>query len=224
MATKLKVTLVRSGINRPEPHKLTAAKLGLGKLGANRGTAGQSRGARDDPIDFAPCESRIGGVGNAQDFRKGPDMGTTLHDLKGPRGATRNRKRIGRGPGSGTGEQSGKGVKGQKARTGHHGARFGFEGGQMPMQRRLPKKGFKNIFRKEIFAVNLSDIDVRFEAGTVTIEELKVVGLVPRRCDCIKILGGGELTKKFVVKADAFSASAKEKIEKKGGRAELANG
>jgi large subunit ribosomal protein L15 len=151
-------------------------------------------------------------------------MGTTLQDLKGPRGATRNRKRIGRGPGSGTGEQSGKGVKGQKARTGHHGARFGFEGGQMPMQRRLPKKGFKNIFRKEIFAVNLSDIDVRFEAGTVTIEELKVVGLVPRRCDCIKVLGGGELTKKFVVKADAFSASAKEKIEKKGGRAELANG
>ena len=151
-------------------------------------------------------------------------MGTTLHDLKGPRGATRNRKRIGRGPGSGTGEQSGKGVQGQKARTGHHGARFGFEGGQMPMQRRLPKKGFKNIFRKEIFAVNLSDIDVRFEAGTVTIEELKVVGLVPRRCDCIKVLGGGELTKKFVVKADAFSASAKEKIEKKGGRAELANG
>ncbi len=151
-------------------------------------------------------------------------MGTTLQDLKGPRGATRNRKRIGRGPGSGTGEQSGKGVKGQKARTGHHGARFGFEGGQMPMQRRLPKKGFKNIFRKEIFAVNLSDIDARFEAGTVTIEELKVVGLVPRRCDCIKVLGGGELTKKFVVKADAFSASAKEKIEKKGGRAELANG
>jgi large subunit ribosomal protein L15 len=92
------------------------------------------------------------------------------------------------------------------------------------MQGRLPKKGFKNIFRKEIFAVNLSDIDVRFEAGTVTIEELKVVGLVPRRCDCIKVLGGGELTKKFVVKADAFSASAKEKIEKKGGRAELANG
>ena len=82
-------------------------------------------------------------------------MGTTLHTLKGPRGATRNRKRIGRGPGSGTGEQSGKGVKGQKARTGHHGARLGFEGGQMPMQRRFPKKGFKNPFRKEVFAVNL---------------------------------------------------------------------
>jgi large subunit ribosomal protein L15 len=151
-------------------------------------------------------------------------MGTTLQSLKGPRGATKNRKRVGRGPGSGTGEQSGKGVKGQKARTGHHGARFGFEGGQMPMQRRLPKKGFKNIFRKEIFAVNLWDIDERFEAGTVTIGELKAVGLVPRRCKLIKILGGGELTKKFVVKADAFSASAKEKIEKKGGRAELPNG
>ncbi len=93
----------------------------------------------------------------------------------------------------------------------------------MPMQRRLPKKGFKNIFRKQIFVVNLSDIDARFEAGTVTIVELKAVGLIPRRCDRIKILGEGELTKKFVVKADAFSASAKDKIEKKGGRAELAN-
>jgi large subunit ribosomal protein L15 len=151
-------------------------------------------------------------------------MGTTLQNLKGPRGATKNRKRVGRGPGSGTGEQSGRGVKGQKARTGHHGARLGFEGGQMPMQRRLPKKGFKNIFRKEIFAVNLSDIDARFEAGTVTIEELKAVGLVPRRCPRVKVLGNGELTKKFVVKADAFSASAKDKIEKKGGRAESANG
>jgi len=115
-------------------------------------------------------------------------------------------------------------VKGQKARTGHHGARLGFEGGQMPMQRRLPKRGFRNIFRKKVFAVNLSDIDARFEAGTVTVAELKSVGLVPRRCDRIKILGDGELTKKFVVKADAFSASAKDKIEKKGGRAELANG
>jgi large subunit ribosomal protein L15 len=151
-------------------------------------------------------------------------MGRTLQELKGPRGASRNRKRLGRGPGSGTGEQSGKGVKGQKARTGHHGARLGFEGGQMPMQRRLPKKGFKNIFRKQIFAVNLADIDARFEAGTVSIVELKAVGLVPRRHARIKVLGDGEASKKFVVKADAFSASAKEKIEKKGGRAELVNG
>jgi large subunit ribosomal protein L15 len=94
----------------------------------------------------------------------------------------------------------------------------------MPMQRRLPKKGFKNIFRREIFAVNIADIDVRFEAGTVSIAELKAVGLVPRRQTRIKVLGDGEVTKKFVIKADAFSASAKEKIEKKGGRAEQVNG
>ena len=95
----------------------------------------------------------------------------------------------------------------------------------MPMQRRLPKKGFKNIFRKQIFAVNLSDIDARFEAGTVTIAELKAVGLVPRRAYTHQgSRATARPTKKFVVKADAFSASAKEKIEKKGGRAELVNG
>ena len=151
-------------------------------------------------------------------------MGTTLHNLKGPRGARRNRKRIGRGPGSGTGEQSGKGVKGQKARTGHHGARLGFEGGQMPMQRRLPKRGFKNIFAAKTFAVNLRDLEERFEAGTVTIKELHGVGLIPRRCLWVKVLGSGELSKKFVVKANAFSASAKDKIEKKGGRVEVVQG
>jgi large subunit ribosomal protein L15 len=151
-------------------------------------------------------------------------MGTTLHTLKPPKGATRNRKRIGRGPGSGTGEQSGKGVKGQKARTGHHGARFGFEGGQMPMQRRLPKKGFKNPFRAQIFAVNIGDIDERFAAGVVTLAELQTVGLVPRKYERVKVLGEGKVTKKFVVKADGFSSSAKEKIEKSGGRAEVVDG
>jgi len=148
-------------------------------------------------------------------------MGTTLHTLKGPRGATRNRKRIGRGPGSGTGEQSGKGVKGQKARTGHHGARFGFEGGQMPMQRRFPKKGFKNPFRAEIFAVNVGAIEKRFKSGTVDLAALQGAGMVPRGYETVKILGEGEFTKKLVIKASAFSASAKEKIEKAGGTAEL---
>jgi large subunit ribosomal protein L15 len=148
-------------------------------------------------------------------------MGTTLHTLKGPRGATRNRKRIGRGPGSGTGEQSGKGVKGQKARTGHHGARLGFEGGQMPMQRRFPKKGFKNPFRKQVFAVNLKDLEDRFPSGTVDVESLQQAGLVPRTSYAVKILGEGEVSKKFIVKASAFSAAAKEKIEKAGGTAEV---
>jgi large subunit ribosomal protein L15 len=148
-------------------------------------------------------------------------MGTTLHTLKGPRGATRNRKRIGRGPGSGTGEQSGKGVKGQKARTGHHGARLGFEGGQMPMQRRFPKKGFKNHFRKEVFAVNVGALEERFPAGAIDLEVLQGAGMVPRTRRTVKILGEGDLTKKFVVKATAFSAAAKEKIEKAGGSVEV---
>jgi large subunit ribosomal protein L15 len=148
-------------------------------------------------------------------------MGTTLHTLKGPAGATRNRKRIGRGPGSGTGEQSGKGVKGQKARTGHHGARFGFEGGQMPMQRRFPKKGFKNPFRVQVFAVNVRDLEGRFQSGTVDLAALQDVGLVPRREKAVKILGDGDLTKKLTVKAHAFSTSAKEKIEKAGGAVEV---
>jgi large subunit ribosomal protein L15 len=148
-------------------------------------------------------------------------MGTTLHSLKAPKGATRNRKRIGRGPGSGTGEQSGKGVKGQKARTGHHGARLGFEGGQMPMQRRLPKFGFKNPFRVEYFPVNVGHIAESFESGTVGIEELQKAGLVPRRSERVKVLSDGEITKKLVIKAHKFSAAAKEKIEKAGGKAEL---
>jgi len=148
-------------------------------------------------------------------------MGTTLHTLKGPKGATRNRKRIGRGPGSGTGEQSGKGVKGQKARTGHHGARLGFEGGQMPMQRRFPKKGFKNPFRREVFAVNVGALEKRFPEGTVDLAVLQGAGMVPRSHKVVKILGEGDLSKKFVVKATSFSASAKEKIEKAGGTAEV---
>jgi large subunit ribosomal protein L15 len=148
-------------------------------------------------------------------------MGTTLHTLKGPAGSTRNRKRIGRGPGSGTGEQSGKGVKGQKARTGHHGARLGFEGGQMPMQRRFPKKGFKNPFRVEVFAVNVSDLEARFEGQVVDLASLQSRGLVPRREKAVKVLGNGDLTKKLTVRVAAFSASAKEKIEKAGGVAEL---
>ena len=148
-------------------------------------------------------------------------MGTTLHSLKGPKGATRNRKRIGRGPGSGTGEQSGKGVKGQKARTGHHGARLGFEGGQMPMQRRFPKKGFKNPFRDPPFAVNVGDLEARFASGTVDLAVLQGAGLVPRRERTVKILGNGDLQKKFTVRATAFSSAAKEKIEKAGGAAEV---
>src|SRR3954465_14105763 len=114
-------------------------------------------------------------------------MGTTLHTLKGPKGATRNRKRIGRGPGSGTGEQSGKGVKGQKARAGHHGARLAFEGGQMPMPRRIPKRGFKNPFRIETFPINVATLERVFDTGAmVDLEALRAKGLVPKLVEHVK--------------------------------------
>ena len=150
-------------------------------------------------------------------------MGTTLHNLKGPRGATRNRKRIGRGPGSGTGEQSGKGVKGQKARPGHHGARLAFEGGQMPMPRRIPKRGFKNPFRIEAFPINVETLERVFDAGaTVDLESLRAKGLVPKLVEHVKILGEGEITKRLTIKAYRASATAVEKIERAGGTIEVA--
>ncbi|MEE0981648.1 MAG: 50S ribosomal protein L15 [Acutalibacteraceae bacterium] len=144
-----------------------------------------------------------------------------LHELSPAVGSTKERKRIGRGAGSGQGKTAGKGHKGQKARAGR-GMRAGFEGGQMPLQRRLPKRGFNNIFRKEIVAVNVADLEARFENGAVVdVESLKQVGLVKNSFDGIKILGNGELTKKLTVKADAFSESAKQKIEAAGGNAEV---
>ncbi len=147
-------------------------------------------------------------------------MGTSLSDLKHNPGANRKRKRIGRGMGSGHGQTAGKGVKGQKARTGHHGARIGFEGGQMPMQRRLPKRGFKNPFRKEAFAVNLGHLCERFD-GEVDVEAMKNAGMVPRTAPLVKVLAEGDVTKKLTVRAHAFSAAAKAKLEQAGGVAEL---
>lgn len=144
-----------------------------------------------------------------------------LHELSPAAGSTKERKRIGRGAGSGQGKTAGKGHKGQKARAGR-GMRAGFEGGQMPLQRRLPKRGFNNIFRKEIVAVNVADLEARFENGAVVdVESLKQVGLVKNSFDGIKVLGNGELTKKLTVKADAFSESAKQKIEAADGNAEV---
>lgn len=149
-------------------------------------------------------------------------MGTTLHTLAPNPGATKKKKRVGRGRGSGTGKTSGRGQKGQKARAGHHGARPGFEGGQMPMQRRLPKRGFKNPFRKEAFAVNVSELAKRFEAGaTVDIEAMRAAGLIPKRADLVKVLGSGEISAKLSVKAHRFSKSAVSKIEAAGGSTEV---
>ena len=127
--------------------------------------------------------------------------------------------RRGRGHGSGNGKTAGKGHKGQKARSGA--PRPGFEGGQMPLYRRIPKRGFKSRNSKEIVGINLSALE-RFEDGaTVTVETLMEAGVVKNPRDGVKILGSGELTKKLTVQVDAFSASAKEKIEALGGKAEV---
>ena len=143
-----------------------------------------------------------------------------LHELSPAQGSKKAVKRVGRGHGSGWGKTAGKGHKGQKARSGG-GVRPGFVGGQMPLQRRVPKRGFNNIFAKEIVAVNLSTLN-RFEDGTVVdIQALLDKGIVKNRFDGVKILGNGNLNKKLEVKATAFSASAKEKIEAAGGKAEV---
>lgn len=144
-----------------------------------------------------------------------------IHELSPAPGSNRPVKRIGRGPASGQGKTAGKGHKGQKARAGR-GMNPGFEGGQMPLQRRLPKRGFNNIFAKEIAIVNVAALDAAFENGAVVdAAALIEKGLVKKELDGIKILAHGELTKKLTVKAHAFSAEAKAKIEAAGGTAEI---
>ena len=144
-----------------------------------------------------------------------------LHELTPAAGATKPAYRKGRGAGSGNGKTAGRGHKGQWARSGG-GVRPGFEGGQMPLQRRLPKRGFNTIFRKEIVALNIKDLEKKFDNGAVVdTEALRAAGLVKNSFDGVKILGNGELTKKLTVKANAFSESAKQKIEAAGGIAEV---
>ena len=144
-----------------------------------------------------------------------------LHDLSPAAGSTKERKRIGRGPASGQGKTAGKGHKGQKARAGR-GMRAGFEGGQMPLQRRIPKRGFNNIFATEMAIANVAALDKYFEDGaTVTIDALIEKGIIKKTLDGVKILGNGEISKKLTVQANAFSDSAKSKIEAAGGKAEV---
>jgi large subunit ribosomal protein L15 len=143
-----------------------------------------------------------------------------LHELQPAAGSTSATKRLGRGVGSGLGKTSGKGHKGAKARSGG-GKRPGFEGGQMPMYRRIPKRGFHNPFRVEYATINVGRLEI-FENGTVvTAETLKEAGLISKVMDGVKVLGNGELTKKLTVEAVKFTDSAKEKIESLGGKAEV---
>ena len=143
-----------------------------------------------------------------------------LHELQPAVGSTTAGKRLGRGSGSGLGKTSGKGHKGAKARSGG-GKRPGFEGGQMPLYRRVPKKGFTNIFRTEYATVNVERLEIFADGDVVTVESLMNAGIINKTLDGVKILGGGELTKKLTVKADKFTESAKQKIEALGGKAEV---
>ena len=143
-----------------------------------------------------------------------------IHELAPAEGSKKDVKRVGRGHGSGWGKTSGKGHKGQNARSGG-GVRPGFEGGQMPLARRIPKRGFNNIFAAKMAAVNVSSLEIFKEGTEVDAELLLASGLVKNIDNGVKILGNGEITKNLTVKADAFSASAKEKIEKAGGKAEV---
>ena len=144
-----------------------------------------------------------------------------LHELSPAPGSTKDVKRIGRGPGSGQGKTAGKGHKGQKARAGR-GPRPGFAGGQMPLQRRVPKRGFNNIFATEFAVVNLADLERAFSDGQVVdVDALKAAGLIKKPLDGVKVLGNGELTKKLTVKVNAYSETAKSKIEAAGGTAEI---
>ena len=143
-----------------------------------------------------------------------------IHELSPAPGSVKDVKRIGRGHGSGNGKTAGKGHKGQKARAGH-GMRPGFEGGQMPLQRRLPKRGFNNIFAKELAVVNIASLNAFENGDVVDAAALKAKGIVKKELDGIKILGNGKLEKKLTVKVAAVSASAKEKIEAAGGAVEV---
>ena len=143
-----------------------------------------------------------------------------IHELAPMPGSTHVDKRKGRGHGTGNGKTAGRGHKGQKARSGG-GVRIGFEGGQMPLYRRLPKRGFTNINTKEIVSLNVSALEVFEDGDVVTVDTLMEVGLVRDPHDGVKILGNGELTKKLTVKVNAFSAGAKAKIEAAGGTAEV---
>jgi large subunit ribosomal protein L15 len=144
-------------------------------------------------------------------------MALALNNLRPAKGSTHKKKRVGRGPGSGLGKTAGRGNKGQKSRSGYS-SKTGFEGGQMPLQRRLPKRGFTNIFKKQWLEISLAKIEASFNAGdVVTPEILHERGLIKKAKHDLVILGNGDLTKALKISAHRFTKAAKEKIEKAGG-------
>ena len=213
MADKmLKIELKKSLIGRGAKQIATAEALGLKKPGDV--TVQPDNAATQGKI------AKIGFLLSVTEAYSGGIRIMKLHELHAIPGANKAVTRKGRGIGSGNGKTAGFGSKGQKARSGVKHA--GFEGGQMPLARRLPKVGFNNIFATQYAIVNVADLEAAFEAGAIVdTEALKAKGLVKKTLDGVKVLGNGELTKALTVKAAAYSASAKEKIEKAGGKAEV---
>ena len=202
----IKIKLTKSLIGSKKDQIATANSLGLRKIG----------NVTVQP-DNAQTQGKIKKISHL--VRGGALM--KLHELSPAEGSKKAVKRIGRGAGSGQGKTAGKGHKGQKARSGYS-RRPGFEGGQMPLQRRIPKRGFNNIFATEYATVNVSALNDRFDDGaTVDAESLVACGLVKKTLDGIKVLGKGEITKALTVKVNAVSESAKAKIEAAGGKVEV---
>ncbi len=155
----------------------------------------------------------------AESFKEETKMALSLNNIKPSKGSTHKKKRVGRGPGSGLGKTAGRGHKGQKSRSGYS-SRPGFEGGQMPLQRRLPKRGFTNIFKKQWIEISLAKIEENFNSGdTITPEVLHERGLIKKAKHDLVILGTGNLSKSFTISAHRFTKTAKDKIEKAGGAA-----
>ena len=207
----LKVELVKSLNGRHEKHIATANSMGLRKIGD---TSVQP--------DNDQTRGKIAKIGYLLQVTEEKEGGTDmeLYNLSPAAGSTKEAFRKGRGHGSGNGKTGGRGHKGQKARSGG-GVRVGFEGGQMPLARRTPKRGFNNIFAKPYEIINLSALD-KFEDGeTVTAEALLAKGILSKCAYGYKVLGNGSVTKKVTVQAAAFSQSAKEAIEAAGGKAEV---
>jgi large subunit ribosomal protein L15 len=208
----------RSGSTRPAAKKNVVAAVKKAVPRAKAAATARAAEAKPAPKPKVQKAAKAAPAARAVPADSRPKA-TGLHDLAPSAGATHSKKRVGRGPGSGHGKTAGRGSKGQKSRSGYRHQR-GFEGGQMPLHRRLPKRGFTNIFRIEYDIVNLRDLD-RFEAGQkVSPEELVAVRLA-RRSRPVKILGDGEIGKALNVSAHKFSASAQAKIEAAGGRCEV---
>ena len=209
---KLQVTLVKSPVSSKPNHIKIVKALGLHKI--------RSTKVFEDTPSIRGMIFKVNHLGSVVEISDEGGFTMKLNELKPALGSTTAPRRLGRGVGSGLGKTSGKGHKGAKARSGG-GKRPGFEGGQMPLVRQLPKRGFKNIFAKEYATVNVSELEV-FENGTeVTSALLVEKKIIRKELDGLKVLGNGELTKKLTVKAVKFTGSAKEKIEAVGGTAEV---